>query len=74
MNNKRFLLLEDLNVPNSVGTDGSNNDKKVIDDCSASKSTTQVTTVIAGYVFATCESMKSAMNGMDRPRPRSIEY
>jgi len=31
---------------------------------------TQVSTVIGNYVFATSESMKSAVNGMDRLRPR----
>jgi integrase len=30
----------------------------------------QVSTVIGNYVFATSESMKSAVNGMDRLRPR----
>jgi integrase len=32
---------------------------------------TQVSTVIGNYVFATSESMKSAVNGMDRLRPQS---
>jgi integrase len=31
---------------------------------------TQVSTVIGNYVFATSESMKSAVNGMDQLRPR----
>ena len=30
---------------------------------------TQVSTVIGHYVFATSESMNSAVNGMDRLRP-----
>jgi hypothetical protein len=30
---------------------------------------TQVSTVIGNYVFATSESMKSAVNGMDQLRP-----
>ncbi len=34
---------------------------------------TQVSTVMGSYVFATSESMKSAVNGMDRLRPRSSE-
>jgi integrase len=34
---------------------------------------TQVSTVMGSYVFATSESMKSAVNGMDRLRPRSNE-
>jgi integrase len=31
---------------------------------------TQVSTVIGNYVFATSESMKSAVNGMDLLRPK----
>ena len=31
---------------------------------------TQVSTVIGNYVFATSESMKSAVNGMDQLRPK----
>jgi hypothetical protein len=30
---------------------------------------TQVSTVIGNYVFATSESMKNAVSGMDRMRP-----
>ena len=33
---------------------------------------TQVSTVIGNYVFATSESMKSAVNGMDKLRPTSL--
>jgi hypothetical protein len=32
---------------------------------------TQVSTVIGNYVFATSESMKNAINGMDKLRPTS---
>jgi hypothetical protein len=32
---------------------------------------TQVSTVLGSYVFATSESMKQAVNGMDRLRPRN---
>ena len=32
---------------------------------------TQVSTVLGSYVFATSESMKSALNGMDKLRPTS---
>jgi integrase len=31
---------------------------------------TQVSTVIGNYVFATSESLKSAVNGMDQLRPK----
>jgi hypothetical protein len=31
---------------------------------------TQVSTVIGNYVFVTSESMKSAVNGMDKLRPK----
>lgn len=30
---------------------------------------TQVSTVIGNYVFATCESMKTAVSGMEKLRP-----
>jgi integrase len=33
---------------------------------------TQVSTVLGSYVFATSESMKSAVNGMDALRPKQI--
>ena len=33
---------------------------------------TQVATVLGSYVFATSESMKSAVNGMDQLRPRKL--
>ena len=33
---------------------------------------TQVSTVIGNYVFATSESIKSAVNGMDQLRPRNL--
>jgi hypothetical protein len=32
---------------------------------------TQVSTVLGSYVFATSESMKQAVNGMDQLRPRN---